>query len=56
MKRNETMKNDDEDEPEVTQLEFLFSYLKSLKEYYFCWIIHYSKQAKGLNVKLLKRE
>lgn len=45
-----------EDDEEQTQLEFLFSYLKNVKEYYYCWVIYFNEDLKILNVKLLKRQ
>ena len=40
---------------EQNQLQFLISYLNSVKEYYFCWVIYFNESQKQLRLKLMKK-
>jgi hypothetical protein len=44
------------EEEEQTQLEFLFNFLKNVREYFYCWIIYFNEDLQVLNVKLLKKD
>jgi hypothetical protein len=41
---------------ETSQLEFLFEYLKNVRDSYLCWILYFNEELAVLNVKLLKED